>query len=73
MSDIDVDFIGGPEEDYMITDWRGPEPQTTIFLSLEEVEDMIKQFKKLLKPEQWNRIIYPPAHDVEKYYKEESK
>jgi hypothetical protein len=56
---IKVDFIGGVDELYMIS-WSGDLDNPKAYkehltVSLEEVQSMLKQFKKFLKPEQWDQ------------------
>jgi hypothetical protein len=62
---VKVDFIGGEEEGYMITQ----NLDDYLIMSLEDVQSMIKQLKDLLKPVQFSSAIYPPPLDVEEYYK----
>lgn len=60
---VEVLFIGGVDESYMITSDAQlekvavPLTDEVIFLSLEEVGEMMSQFKKLLKKEQWQEIV----------------
>jgi hypothetical protein len=53
---VKVDFIGGVDEAYMVSNNAGVELQV-VFLTLEDVKDMMWQFKDLLKYEQWREII----------------
>lgn len=60
---IEVEFIGGVDEEYMLTysDEIGGESgfyAEHLILSLEDVQDMIFQFKKLLKPVQFKEAVY---------------
>ncbi len=70
---IKVDYIGGVEETYMVEKLIGDGIQHgELFLTLEEVQDMITQFKRLLKPIHFQEAVYGRIYDdVEEYYKDD--
>jgi len=70
---IKIEYIGGVNEDYMLTYSEiegkpGDFYAEHLILSIEDVQSMIFQFKKLLKPSQFTEAVYK----TEEYYKDET-